>query len=74
MEMKMQMIDTKNIKQTIDAMKTYSKKLRYEITTEDCIDIIDTGYHLEPLEGAVEDWLNTWETCRHFGREYDENI
>ena len=62
----MQIIDTKNIKQTIDAIMAYSKELGYELTTDDCIDIIDSGYHSEPLKGAVEDWLNTWETCRNF--------
>lgn len=66
----MRLIDTKNIRQTIDAMMAYSKELGYELTTDDCIDIIDSGYHLEPLRTAVHDWLNTWETCRNF--EEDE--
>lgn len=70
--MKMRTIDIENIKQSIESMKLYSKQLGYELTTDDCVDIIDTGYQGEPLEGAVEDWLNTWETCRHFGRDDNE--
>lgn len=68
----MQTIDIENIKRTIDAMKTYSKELGYELTTDDCVDIIDSGYQNEPIKLAVEDWLNTWETCRNFEEEYND--
>lgn len=60
-------IKTNDIAGTVKRIKEYGASLGYELETADCHDIIDTGYDGEPLEGAVHDWLNAWETCRDFG-------
>lgn len=69
----MRKIDFNDIKGTVNSIREYSKSLGYELDNMECQNVIDTGYHGEPLEGAVEDWLNTWETCRHFGMEDDND-
>jgi hypothetical protein len=54
---------------TIKSIKAYSSKLGYELSIDECIDIIDTSYPWESIENAVEDWLNAYETCRIFNEE-----
>lgn len=68
----MQTIDKIDVIGTVQKIKEYSKKLGYELDNMECQNVIETGYQGEPLESAVEDWLNTWETCRHFGMEEDD--
>jgi hypothetical protein len=53
----------------LNEVKLYGNKLGYELSIDECIDIIDTSYPWETVENMVEDWLNANETCRIFNEE-----
>jgi hypothetical protein len=55
----------------LNEVKLYSSKLGYELSIDECIDIIDTSYPWETVENMVEDWLNANETCRIFNEDED---
>ena len=45
----------------IDELKQYALSLGYELTTEDCIEIIETSFKGESIKHAVTDFLNAYE-------------
>jgi len=53
----------------LNEVKLYGSKLGYELSIDECIDIIDTSYPWETVQNMVEDWLNANETCRIFNEE-----
>ena len=65
------LIDTNNVAKTVAEMQAYSSRLGYELSEDDCLDVINTGYHGEPLKSAVRDWLNAYETCKDLGGDDD---
>ena len=42
-------------------LKDYAKRLRYELSEEDCAEIIATSYEGETASEAVNDYLNAFE-------------
>lgn len=53
-------------------LKQCAKELGYEISTEDCEDILKDSYIGETVWNATTDWLNAWETCADFmKKKYD---
>ena len=46
---------------TINELKEYAKKIGYELSENDCIDIIETSYEGETIQQAVTDYLSAFE-------------
>lgn len=46
---------------TFDELKDYASRLGYEISDEDCAEIIATSYDGETAKEAVIDFLNAFE-------------
>ena len=46
---------------TFDQLKDYASRLGYEISDEDCVEIIETSYEGETAKEAVIDFLNAFE-------------
>ena len=51
-----------------DHLKQCALELGYELTDEDCADILKDSYAGETVWDATTDWLNAWETCADFMR------
>lgn len=46
---------------TCDEIKTYAKSLGYELSDDDCAEIISTSYEGETVREAVNDFLDAYE-------------
>lgn len=46
---------------TISSLKDYAKRLGYELSDEDCAEIIETSYDGETASEAVNDFLDAFE-------------
>jgi|688.fasta_scaffold265896_6 hypothetical protein len=51
-----------------DHIKQCALELGYELSDEDCADILKDSYAGETVWAATTDWLNAWETCADFMR------
>ena len=47
-------------------LKQCARQLGYEISDEDCADIMKGSHEGENVWGATTDWLNAYETCADF--------
>jgi len=52
-----------------EKIKQCARELGYELSDEDCEDILKDSYVGETVWNATTDWLNAWETCADFMRK-----
>jgi hypothetical protein len=55
-------------------LKQCASQLGYEISDEDCADIMKDSPKGETVWTATTDWLNTWETCADFDSPKYDNV